>query len=392
MSNQVKEDSKDNKSNILLLESDIESSNETLTKSKEQLELLENSISEEKTTEISEKLSQVETKNAELEKYKKISLKLKQGVLELNSKLSSASSILSKNKAALSEISKKLDIYELNKCPHCLSDLTDDKHSKIKDAIIEKQRIFTEKTPILQKNIEDLESSKHELVNSYDSNKKDVSKIELDIINLQEAIESLKIKDNSKQTNALNNIISNIQSKITDSTEKLEKTTKKHEIFTDMLDFLSESGVKQRLMDKVMPILNSKILTISKKLDFKFSFEFDSQFNPIIAHLGEEIAPDSLSTGEQKKMNLIVLLAMLELIKMKNHQINVLFLDEIFSSLDKDSIYKTIEILKDFSKEHGLTVFVISHDPLPEELFHKKISIEKTNFFSEMTLTSATEG
>ena len=391
MSNQVKEDSKDNKSTILLLESDIESSGETLTKSKEQLNLLENSITEEKTNEILAKNTEIEDKNIELDKYKAISTKLKEEVSGLNDKIKEANVIFNKNKAALAEIAKKLDIYELNKCPHCLSDLTDDKHAEIKDAILEKQRIFSEKAPILEQNIEDLEASKKSIKDDYENNQSDVSKIGLEIINLQEAIESLKTKDNSKQTNALNNIITNIKDKIEQSTDKLEKINKKQQIFTDMLEFLSDSGVKQALMNKVMPVLNSKILSISKKLDFKFSFEFDNNFNPLISHLGEEISPDSLSTGEQKKMNLIVLLAMLELIKMKNHQINVLFLDEIFSSLDKDSIYKTIEILKEFSKQHGLTVFVISHDPLPEELFHKKISIEKNNFFSEMTITSATE-
>jgi len=391
MSNQVKEDSKDNKSSILLLESDIESSGETLTKSKEQLNLLENSITEEKTNEILAKNTEIEDKNIELDKYKAISTKLKEEVSGLNDKIKEANAIFNKNKAALAEIAKKLDIYELNKCPHCLSDLTDDKHVEIKDAILEKQRIFSEKAPILEQNIDDLEAGKKSIKEDYENNQSDVSKIGLEIINLQEAIESLKTKDNSKQTNALNNIITNIKDKIEQSTDKLEKINKKQQIFTDMLEFLSDSGVKQALMNKVMPVLNSKILSISKKLDFKFSFEFDNNFNPLISHLGEEISPDSLSTGEQKKMNLIVLLAMLELIKMKNHQINVLFLDEIFSSLDKDSIYKTIEILKEFSKQHGLTVFVISHDPLPEELFHKKISIEKNNFFSEMTITSATE-
>jgi DNA repair exonuclease SbcCD ATPase subunit len=245
--------------------------------------------------------------------------------------------------------------------------------------------------PELEKKIKDLKASKQDLTSKSDSYKSEASTINLEIIGLQQAIAELKTKDNTKQTSALQTIISNIEQKIKTSNEKLKSATKKQEVFTDMLDFLSDTGIKQTLMNKIIPVLNSKILSISKKLDFKFSFEFNNQFDPFITHLGEEISPDSMSTGEQKKMNLIVLLAMLELIKMKNHQINVLFLDEIFSSLDKESIYKTIEILKDFSNEHGLTIFVISHDPLPEELFNKKISIEKKNFFSEMTVTSATE-
>ena len=392
MSNHVKEDSKDNKTDILFIESDIESNKETLEKSKEQLDLLKNNITEEKEQEISFKLNEVDLKNNEAATHKKIMLSLNSDIESLKKESSELLSKYSKNSAALNEIAKKLKIYESNKCPHCLSELTGDRSNEIKNAIIEKQSIFKKRVPDLEKKINEVSENLKKHQDNSDLYKSKVSKLNLDVINLQESIGNLKTKDNTKQTDALSNIIFNIEHKISVSNEKLVKTVKKQEIFTDMLDFLSDSGIKQRLMDKVMPILNSKILGISKKLDFKFSFEFDSQFNPIISHLGEEIAPDSLSTGEQKKMNLIVLLAMLELIKMKNHQINVLFLDEIFSSLDKDSIYKTIEILKDFSKEHGLTVFVISHDPLPEELFHKKISIEKTNFFSEMTITSATKG
>ena len=391
MSNLVKDDSKENKTSIEFLKSDIESNNETLEKSIEQLENLKTDITNEKDQEISDKKADIKLKQDKADDIKEKNKTLLDKIKDLNEKITTNSNTYTKNSNALIEIDKKLKIYELNKCPHCLSDLTDDDHDKIKHAIIEKREIFEERTPELEKIIKDLRKERDDLVTKSDSYKLESSKISLEIINLQEAIENLKVKDNSKQTRALEKVIADIEEKVKKSEEKLAGISKKQAIFTDMLDFLSDNGIKQALMDKIIPVLNAKILSISKKLDFIFSFEFDNHFNPTISQMGEEISPDSLSTGEQKKMNLIVLLAMLELIKMKNHQVNVLFLDEIFSSLDKDSIYKTIEILKEFSKEHGLSIFVISHDPLPEELFNKKISIEKKNFFSEMTITSATQ-
>lgn len=391
MSNLVKDDSKENKLSIEFLKSDIESNNETLERSTEQLENLKTDITKETDKEINDKKADILTKQTESDQIKAKNKSLLEKIKELNDKITSNTNTYTKNTNALSEIDKKLKIYELNKCPHCLSDLTDDDHDRIKQAIIEKRDIFQERSPELEKIIKDLKAEKQKLADESDSYRLDASKVDLEIINLQETIENLKIKDNSKQTKAIEKVISDIEAKVKKSEEKLSNITKRQAIFTDMLDFLSDSGIKQALMDKIIPVLNAKILSISKKLDFIFSFEFDNHFNPTISQMGEEISPDSLSTGEQKKMNLIILLAMLELIKMKNHQVNVLFLDEIFSSLDKDSIYKTIEILKEFSKEHGLSIFVISHDPLPEELFNKKISIEKKNFFSEMTITSATQ-
>jgi ABC-type multidrug transport system ATPase subunit len=145
--------------------------------------------------------------------------------------------------------------------------------------------------------------------------------------------------------------------------------------------------MKKLLMSQIIPILNKKILKVAKILEFKFAFEFDLEFDPIITHLGMQISPDSLSAGEQKKMNLIVLLCMLELIKMKHHQVNLLFLDEVFSSLDVESIYRIVDLLKDFSKKYNMNIFVISHDMLPEELFDMKIYVENKEHFSDMTIS-----
>ncbi len=391
MSSVVKDDSRENKTSIEFIKSDIESSNETLEKSKNQLESLKIDISEENNKQVSENKNIISQKTSDLNKLKDSNKLTLNKLKTVSEDLTKIIETFSKNKAALSEISKKLDIYELNKCPHCLSDLTNEDHNKIKLAILEKKELFENKIPDLEKRINELSSEKKNLNENIDKHRSNSSKLDLEIINLKQAIENLKSKKDSKQTGALEKIVLDIEQKILKSEQKLTGFTKKQDLFADMLDFLSETGIKQTLMDKIIPMLNSKILTISKKLDFMFSFEFDNSFNPTISQIGEEIAPDSLSTGEQKKMNLIVLLAMLEVIKMKNHQVNVLFLDEIFSGLDKESIYKTIEILKDFSNEHNLSIFVISHDPLPEELFNKKISIEKKNFFSEMSIMSAVE-
>jgi DNA repair exonuclease SbcCD ATPase subunit len=389
MSNLVKEESKESKSEIHFLETDIERNSDILNNTKSQLSQLTERLSKKKDSDITNIESSIESKNKLREDSKEqysASIKI---LTDTKTKLSNLISEYSKNRAAVGEIQKKIEIYELNKCPHCLSDLTDTDHIKIKNAILAKKALFENKNPEFEKDILNISNAEKSQSETADSYKRESSKLYLEIIALQDSIKVLKNEDNSDHTESLNNVIVDIIAKSKESSDKLSNITKKQQILTDMMEFLSDTGIKQALMNKIIPVLNAKILNISKKLEFKFSFEFDNQFNPYISHMGEEISADSLSTGEQKKMNLIVLLAMLELIKMKNHQVNVLFLDEVFSSLDKESIYQTIEILKDFSNQHNLTIFVISHDALPEELFNKKISIEKRNFFSEMTVSSS---
>jgi DNA repair exonuclease SbcCD ATPase subunit len=100
-----------------------------------------------------------------------------------------------------------------------------------------------------------------------------------------------------------------------------------------------------------------------------------------------EVSPESLSSGQRKKMNLIVLLAFIEIIKMKHNHMNVMFLDEIFSSLDKNNVYKAIEILKEYATLYNMTIFVVSHEALPEEFFNSKIFVKTQDHFSEMEIS-----
>jgi len=63
-----------------------------------------------------------------------------------------------------------------------------------------------------------------------------------------------------------------------------------------------------------------------------------------------------------------------------------MFLDEIFSGLDRINVYKAIEILREYADRYGMTIFVVSHESLPEEFFDKKIQVTMPNHFSEMSI------
>jgi DNA repair exonuclease SbcCD ATPase subunit len=168
---------------------------------------------------------------------------------------------------------------------------------------------------------------------------------------------------------------------------ELQGHSEKNFLYSQLDDLLSDSGIKKSMIDRIIPALNTRIAEISERLEFKFQFSFDSDFNPLITYLGMEVSQESLSSGQRKKMNLIVLLAFIEIIKMKHSQMNVLFLDEIFSSLDKNNVYKAIEILKEYAEKYRLTIFVVSHESLPEEFFNYRILVQTQDHFSEMKIT-----
>ena len=70
------------------------------------------------------------------------------------------------------------------------------------------------------------------------------------------------------------------------------------------------------------------------------------------------------------------------LIKTKKF-INILFLDEVFSSIDVENISKILILLRSFANEFNVNIFVVHHAILNQEMFDRIIQIEK-NIFSKI--------
>ena len=151
-------------------------------------------------------------------------------------------------------------------------------------------------------------------------------------------------------------------------------------------ELLTEHGIKQIVFEKALPILNNTIEKITSALNYKYPFYFTNDFEPVILEHGQEIDVNSLSTGEDTLIDLIVILSMIELIKMKHPKMNMLFLDEIFSSLSRTNIIKVVDILKQYVQKYNMTIFVISHTPVPMEQFDKMIEVEFKDNFSNLEI------
>lgn len=385
MNQLVKEESKAVKGKQTASQTALIKNQHLLEQSVQQLEALQEDLSQEKENRISQ-LNEILTKATSKQE------EVKQSYTKLKTKLESAKSelkVVREEKSSctfnIAEIDKKLAIYAKNKCPHCLSDLTDSVHIGIKGKLEESRSQFSEKLSPIAEKISEIESSAKDLEATQEKYRNDHAKLSSAIDSAKRELSSLtQSQDSEKQTQYLQKIIDQLNSEIDLTKQEISDLEKELNVNQELEVILSDNGMKRILMNQIIPLLNKNILRTSKLLEFKFAFEFDLEFNPIITHLGMQISPESLSAGEQKKMNLIVLLCILELIKMKNNKINLLFLDEIFSSLDSVSIYKVVDLLKTFAKKHNMTVFVISHDPLPEEFFDIKLFVENKDHFSDI--------
>lgn len=185
---------------------------------------------------------------------------------------------------------------------------------------------------------------------------------------------------------------------LTASLEEAEKKLVKIEKKIAHLSFLetafSRSGIPSYLLDDIIPALNnyaqhySNILT-GGTVDIEFSNQTTLKTKEVRekfeVRVTNEAGADSYqgdSSGEKKRIDLCVLFALqkVAMLRSKNN-FNLLFMDEIFDSLDTSGVEQAITLLEEELETHP-TIFVISHNPELTSFFDNTITVVKDNSFS----------
>ena len=306
---------------------------------------------------------------------------------EFNSSNLSANQSLTEARTKMKDISRRLSLYESDKCPTCESPLDTDFHSDVKNGLEVESKKMESNLSEIESLILDLRKKEGE-INSTKSDLRDKgNKISAKIIEINREIESLSHKNGrDEQLGSLKRIIDNLESDSQSIQSESFKVEEKSNWIKTLDDILGEKGVKQLAIRTILPSLNSEILDLLGQMHLDYQVVFDEEFKATIYHMGIEIPVQTLSTGEMKKVDFVVLVAIMKLMKLKFSSINLLFLDELFSSVDPDGIYSILKILQKVTRELGLNIFVINHAPMPHEIFDWKLEVKKMNNFSTITI------
>ena len=149
---------------------------------------------------------------------------------------------------------------------------------------------------------------------------------------------------------------------------------------------MKDGGVKTKIIQKYLPLMNKQINKYLQIMDFYINFTLDEEFKENIkSPIHEDFTYESFSEGEKMRINLAILFTWREIARMKNSiNTNLLILDEVFdSSLDNMGTEYFTKIIKYIIKDAN--VFVISHktDELIDK-FDKIIRFEKIKGFSKI--------
>ena len=358
----------------------------TIQSSLNEMENLANQIKEESSTKKEELQKSLETfeglqkiHNQKFEEFRDLEN-------QLQSEITNTNRMVIESRTRLQEIQKKIKLYELDQCPTCQSSLDSEFHHCIKDGLIADQTSVSSQLEESNSLLSSLKEKEREM----SATKKEITdkgkKIEIKINEIKRDLQTLNETSNDLQLQSLQRIVDNLQTEREKMETETFKTQERNNWLKTLDEILGEKGVKQMAIRTILPSLNSEILELLGKMHLDYQVIFDEEFNAIIYHMGVEIPTQTLSTGEMKKVDFVVLIAIMKLMKMKFSSINLLFLDELFSSVDPDGVHSILKILRSVCKDLGLNIFVINHAPMPHEIFDWKLEVTKANNFSSILI------
>ncbi len=349
----------------------------------EQIEILAAQKDASKIKKLKENLIALNDNRKKLNKFtNSTKIKLEELDKESRKKATEHSSLQNK----ISNVKNDLKLFENSTCPTCTAPLTSDFHLGIKKEKENSLITLNEKYENVKVDYENAENKLNDLRLKGRQIHVKAGQLETQMEAIKDKLIELAEKDESDSSSNLKQLVKdfNIRKK-TKSDNKL-KSEGEDFYLTILENLMGEGGIKNLAVRSILPSFNNHILLMGREMGIPFGIRFDDKFNCTLHHLGTEISPKTLSTGEKKKVDFVIIMALMKMIKVRFPSLNILFLDEIFSSIDSDGVYHIINILHDTIQDIGLNTFVINHTVLPSEYFDKKLEITKDAGFSEFTI------
>ena len=375
----LKESAEDLGTSILAFTQSLES---TQNKFEDLEKKIKESSSEKKTKLLTEK----EMYETIIEKHESNILKINQKLIKVQEARKKVSESLSGDRQLIANLQEKIELYENSQCPTCQANLETDFHKDLLLQYTNSQeeatlRYVEKETKLKELN---LTHSNLEKLRNEQRNNLTAARVKLSYTDSQ--LSEIEDDTNDDQSSSLKSMIEDFKDKVKEKKVEQSKQQKAIAFYSLTEEILGEKGVKQMAIKSILPSLNKEISKIIKTLGVEHRIIFNEEFDAKISHFGIEVSVDTLSTGELKKVDFAVLLAVIRMMKMKYPFMNILFLDEIFLSIDGDGQYHILKILRDIVSDYNMNIFVISHYPLSYTEFDYKIDITKNNGFSTFDL------
>ena len=281
-------------------------------------------------------------------------------------------------------------------CPTCTQhineDLRDAKVSEIMDSIKELKQGMEEMELAIKLEEErefefnNLNQKCSSLFNEIQIQQFQISSYQSQIQDLQ--LEISELQSNNSNRNEEDSKLQGLEKALQEAEHQMANVKEERDCLLVANQLLKDNGIKSRIIQKYLPVMNKLINDYLQNMDFYVNFTLNESFEETIkSRYRDAFSYESFSEGEKARIDIALLLTWRAIAKLKNSvDTNLLILDEIFDgSLDQNGTGELGWILKNF--DDNTNVFVISHKEGMVEKFDKTIKFEKHKNFSVSRVT-----
>ena len=383
----LKDINKNNKIRMASLDSEIKTLDDSIDSIKRSIDKAIEKEKENIQAEIEDLLTEMNSKKDDYKILKEKVEKIKSKENELSEELDVEKRQYINTQNDIKNVQREIDLYDSGKCPTCRTDFDSDHFISLRATLVEKKEGYNSVLKEIEESIKLIKEKQHKLKTLSEKTTTSFNDLNYLLKNYKVQIEKLQQKkqkesgQESINVQEFQNTIVELSEKKSVSQEGATICKEKEMYYKELNRILSEDGVKKAIISGIIKPINHFISENVKKMLLPFEVKLDETFTAEIKSLGTAVEHDSLSTGETKKINIAILIAYLKLIRTKKH-INILFLDEVFSSIDLEGIDSILLLLKSFANDYNINIFVVHHAILSEEMFDRILKINKEVFTS----------
>lgn len=395
MNSLLKDSVSENKKNIQSNQRDTENVDNLLQAQEKQLSL-SNADQEEKKNKLNQEIG---LKQKELESVKSALAEIpeekydsapEQKLIDKSLKLRDFKSKIVTKIQGFSEIVSFFDNHDI--CPTCSQSITEElskEKIELNQSEIDKLKEALEKLQSeQQKNSDELTKLKTE--------KDRINKVEKLIVdfhyqirNLDNEIKSLERMKNQfqeVQQQPIFDAINELKVKKEANQALLKDFLIEKEVCSLIIPMLKDGGIKAKVIQRYVPVINQRINHYLEALDFFVQFNLDESFNEkILSRHCDEFEYNSFSEGEKLRIDIAILFTWRDIMKMRNTiTTNLLIMDEILDkSIDQQGADEFLKLLNEVSSSSN--VFVISHRGAElADKFNRVLKFEKQGNYTTL--------
>ena len=287
---------------------------------------------------------------------------------------------LLKNK--VQEIEKKIAFIDRGKCPTCGSSLETEDFQKMREDLVTKKGEIEKQMEQIK---EIINGAKPKLI-ALDKKEKEITadNYKIPLADLQS---DYKYKATLKERGT--SAVESLKTKLMSDLEVLnnEKTLlEKEKTLVDFLAlmFSDTGGIKRYIANHYVPIINDLMKNMMDYMDLNYTITFNDNFDAEIIQNGMKIKYATLSKGQKARVDFATIISFVKFLKLQFGELNLLFLDELFSHVDINGMNDMIDILRNLSNDMKLNIYLIHHAKLENVMFDKVLQTKMTDGFSRI--------